>query len=56
MEILKSHFPVHLTSTSVEQKMCAAADDSTVRIDKPVTKLPDSDEKVWLRTGVADGE
>lgn len=47
--------PVFLTGPGAGQEMYASADDSTLKIEKMLTKVPTDRKKVWIPTDVADG-
>ena len=47
--------PVFLTGPGAGQDMYASADDSTFKIRKLLTKIPESKKEVWVPTDVAEG-
>lgn len=47
--------PVFLTGPGAGREMYASADDSTLKIDKMLTKVPEGNKEVWVPMDVADG-
>nr|A0A7L9F0X4.1 RecName: Full=Alpha/beta hydrolase xenA; AltName: Full=Xenoacremones biosynthesis cluster protein A [Xenoacremonium sp. BF-2018a]QOJ72659.1 XenA [Xenoacremonium sp. BF-2018a] len=47
--------PVFITGPGSGQEMYASADDSTFKIQRLLTKVPDSKKEIWVPNDVADG-